>query len=42
VQAVRSDFSRAMGAVEVLVEKAADIGQFWLRGIGMARRLAAG
>jgi len=40
VLAVKSDFSRAMGAVEVLVEKAAEIGQHWLRGIGVARRLA--
>ena len=41
VLAIRSDFSRAVGAVEMLVEKAAEIGQFWLRGIATARRLAA-
>jgi len=42
VQAVRSDFSRAMGAVESLVDKAGEIGQRWLRGIATARRLARG
>jgi REP element-mobilizing transposase RayT len=41
VLAVRSDFSRAMGAVECLIEKAAAMGQCWLRGIATARRLAA-
>ena len=40
VQAVRSDFSRAMGAVERMVDKASEIGQRWLRGIATARRLA--
>ena len=40
VLAIRSDYSRAVGAVEALAEKAADIGQFWLRGIATARRLA--
>ena len=32
VLAVKSDFSQAMGAVECLVEKAAEMGQCWLRG----------
>jgi hypothetical protein len=41
VLAVKSDYSRAIGAVECLVEKAAEIGQRWLRGIATARRLAA-
>jgi len=40
VQAVRSDFSRAMGAVESMIDKASEIGQRWLRGIATARRLA--
>ena len=40
VLAVKSDFSRAMGAVECLVEKAAEMGQCWLRGIATARWLA--
>jgi len=40
VQAVRSDFSRAMGTVENLMDKAAEIGQRWFRGIATARRLA--
>jgi hypothetical protein len=41
VLAVKSDFSRAMGAVECLIEKAAEMGQCWLRGIGTARWLSA-
>ena len=41
VLAVKSDYGRAIGAVESLVEKAAEIGQRWLRGIATARRLAA-
>ena len=41
VLALKSDYSRAMGAVEIMVEKAAEIGQRWLRGIATARRLAA-
>jgi len=40
VLAIRSDFSRAVGAVEMLAQKASAIGQFWLRGIATARRLA--
>ena len=40
VLAVKSDYSRAMGAVECLVSKAAEMGQRWLRGIATARRLA--
>ena len=41
VLAVKSDYSRAMGEVESLIEKARAMGQCWLRGITMARRLAA-
>ena len=41
VLAVKSDFSRAMGSVESLVAKAAEMGQCWLRGIATARWLAA-
>ena len=41
VLAVKSDFSRAVGAVECLVEKAAEMGQCWLRGIATARWLGA-
>jgi REP element-mobilizing transposase RayT len=40
VLAVKSDFSRAIGAVECLIEKAAEMGQCWLRGIAVARWLA--
>lgn len=40
VLAVKSDFSRAMGAVESLVAKASEMGQCWLRGIATARWLA--
>jgi hypothetical protein len=40
VLAVKSDYSRAMGAMGTLVEKAAEIGQRWLRGMSTARRLA--
>lgn len=40
VLAVKSDFSRAMGAVECLVEQAAEMGQCGLRGIATARWLA--
>ena len=42
VLAVKSDFSRAMGAVECLIEKAAEMGQCWLRGITTARWLGSG
>jgi hypothetical protein len=41
VMAVDSSFSRAVGQVESLVEKAREMGQFRLRGIGVARELAA-
>ena len=41
VLAVKSDYSRAMGEVESLIEKAAAMGQSWLRGIATARWLAA-
>lgn len=40
VMAVRSSFSRAVGKVASLVEKATEIGQFWLRGVSVARALA--
>jgi len=40
VLAVKSDFSRAMGAVDCLIAKAAEMGQCWLRGIATARWLA--
>jgi len=39
VLAVGSDYYRAIGAAEALVDKAAEIGQKWLRGIGIARHL---
>lgn len=39
VQAVGSDFHRAVGAAESLIAKAAAMGQRWLHGIGAARRL---
>lgn len=38
VLAVGSGYSRAIGAVDVLIEKAREIDQSWLRGIGIARR----
>jgi REP element-mobilizing transposase RayT len=41
VLAVKSDYSRAMGAVECMIAKAAEMGQHWLRGLSAARRLAA-
>ncbi len=41
VLAVKSDYSRAMGAVESLIEKATAMGQCWLRGLALARWLAA-
>jgi hypothetical protein len=34
-------YSRAMGAVDCLLEKAAEIGQRSLRGIAAAKRLAS-
>ena len=37
--AVGSDYYRAIGTAEALVEKAAEIGQRWLRGIAFARYL---
>jgi hypothetical protein len=42
VLAVRSDYSRAMGEVESPIEKAAAMGQCWLRGISVARPVAVG
>lgn len=40
VMAVGSGFSRAIGKVDSLIEKARAMGQCWLRGIGTARALA--
>ena len=40
VLAVGSEYFRAIGAADVLLEKAKEIGQFWLRGIGAARHFA--
>ncbi len=40
VMAVGSSFNRAVGQVQSLVEKAVEIGQFWLRGVSVARALA--
>lgn len=40
VMAVKSDFNRAMGSVESMVEKATEIGQRWLKGLPSARRMA--
>jgi len=39
VLAVGSDYYRAIGTVEALVDKAAEIGQKWLRGVVFARYL---
>ena len=39
VLAVGSGYFRAIGAAEVLIEKAREIKQMWLRGIGVARQL---
>ncbi len=39
VLAVGSGYFRAIGAAEVLIEKARQIEQTWLRGIGVARHL---
>ena len=41
VMGVGSSFNRAVGQVESMVEKALEIGQIWLRGISLARALAA-
>ena len=41
VMAVGSSFNRAVGQAESLVQKALEIGQFWLRGVSVARALAA-
>ena len=41
VMATGRGFSRAIGDVDSLIEKAKAMGQNWLRGIGVARRLAA-
>ena len=40
VMAVGSEYFRAIGSADVLIEKAKEIGQFWLRGIGAARHFA--
>ena len=37
VLAVGSDYYRAIGTAEALVDKAAEIGQKWLRGVVFAR-----
>ena len=39
VPAVGSGYFRAIGAADVLIEKARKIEQTWLRGIGVARQL---
>ena len=39
VLAVGSGYFRAIGAVDLLIEKAREIEQTWLRGIGVARQL---
>ena len=39
VLAVGSGYFRAIGAADVLIEKAREIEQTWLRGIGVARHL---
>ena len=39
VLAVGSGYFRAIGAADLLIEKAQEIGQSWLRGIGVARHL---
>mgnify|MGYP001224293304 FL=1 len=39
VLAVGSGYFRAIGAAEILIEKAQEIDQAWLRGIGIARQL---
>jgi REP element-mobilizing transposase RayT len=41
VMAVGPSFNRAVGRVESLVDKAKEMGQYWLRGIAVARALAA-
>jgi len=41
VMAVGSEYFRAIGAADVLIEKAKEIGQFWLRGVGAARHFAS-
>ena len=41
VMAVGSSINRGVGQVESLVEKAVEIGQFWLRGVSVARALAS-
>ena len=41
VMAVGSSFNRAVGQVESLIDKAQAMGQCWLRGIAVARALAA-
>jgi hypothetical protein len=39
VKATESDFYRAIGAAESLIDYARQIGQHWMQGIGMAREL---
>jgi hypothetical protein len=40
VKAVGSGYWRMIGTAEQLIEKAEQLGQRWLKGIGTARRLA--
>jgi hypothetical protein len=39
VLAVGSGYFRAIGSAEVLIDKAREIEQAWLRGVGVARQL---
>ena len=39
VLAVGSEYYRAIGSAELLIEKAREVGQFWLRGLGVAGEL---
>ena len=41
VLAVGSGYFRAISAADILIEKAREIGQVWLRGINYARQLEA-
>jgi hypothetical protein len=39
VKATESEFYRAIGAAESLIDYAKQIGQHWMQGIGVAREL---
>lgn len=39
VKATESDFHRAIGAANALIDYASQIGQRWLQGVGVAREL---